>query len=317
MNGILDIPRLDPSDQKRLLIESAQVFAEACDGRVEEAQHIVQSNAEARPAASWTLHDTGLQLQCSMGARWAVNGFPQVTIGAKHLAALAATKLPPEVLSEVRSPWTSWLIEVPDGALWMTGAQGDPQPIRRIMAGWAPDTKWSFTAYCASGASVHRYGLSAEKMADENMSLENFNLDMFFPVEATTADFRAMVLCGRVVLGVALELASGAHVYRSPKGHAAPWRRRHKNEPDIACRTYQLRADVKIDCRDRVREYVLGGSRDMPELATQHLVRGHWKLQPHGPQGSLRKSVWIQPYWRGPEESPIAVRSHAIIAKDV
>jgi len=28
-------------------------------------------------------------------------------------------------------------------------------------------------------------------------------------------------------------------------------------------------------------------------------VRGHWRQQPHGPQNSLRKLLWIQPFWKG------------------
>ncbi len=35
-------------------------------------------------------------------------------------------------------------------------------------------------------------------------------------------------------------------------------------------------------------------------------VQGHWRKQPHGPQASLRKLIWIQPFWRGPEWGDIA-----------
>lgn len=37
------------------------------------------------------------------------------------------------------------------------------------------------------------------------------------------------------------------------------------------------------------------------ELDKRFLVRGHWKNQPHGPQRSLRKRLWLEPYWKGPE----------------
>jgi hypothetical protein len=37
------------------------------------------------------------------------------------------------------------------------------------------------------------------------------------------------------------------------------------------------------------------------KLRMQHVVRGHWKLQSHGPKGSLRKKVWLEPYMRGPD----------------
>ena len=72
--------------------------------------------------------------------------------------------------------------------------------------------------------------------------------------------------------------------------------------------TFQLARDVKIDCRAAVRDYVRGLAASSPVV--QSLVRGHWKRQPHGPGGTERKTIFIEPYWRGPEEAPIAVRAH-------
>jgi hypothetical protein len=34
-------------------------------------------------------------------------------------------------------------------------------------------------------------------------------------------------------------------------------------------------------------------------LTARHVVRGHWKMQPHGPGMKLRKPTRIDPYWRG------------------
>jgi hypothetical protein len=35
------------------------------------------------------------------------------------------------------------------------------------------------------------------------------------------------------------------------------------------------------------------------ELTVRVLVTGHWKNQPYGPGSSLRKLIWIEPYWKG------------------
>ena len=46
-------------------------------------------------------------------------------------------------------------------------------------------------------------------------------------------------------------------------------------------------------------------------LAARQEVSGHFKLQPHGPAGSLRKLIWVEGYARGPEDvrrKPKAVR---------
>lgn len=44
----------------------------------------------------------------------------------------------------------------------------------------------------------------------------------------------------------------------------------------------------------------------------QFLVRGHWRQQAHGPGHSLRKPIWIEPFWKGPEEARVLLRQHRV-----
>lgn len=37
------------------------------------------------------------------------------------------------------------------------------------------------------------------------------------------------------------------------------------------------------------------------ELEKRFVVRGHWRNQAFGPEHSLRRKQWIQPFWKGPE----------------
>ena len=39
-------------------------------------------------------------------------------------------------------------------------------------------------------------------------------------------------------------------------------------------------------------------------LVARQEVSGHFKLQPHGPAGSLRKLIWVEGYARGPDDAP-------------
>lgn len=52
------------------------------------------------------------------------------------------------------------------------------------------------------------------------------------------------------------------------------------------------------------------------KLFVQLKVAGHWKKQPYGPERMLRKVIWIQPYWKGPEGSPIKPGSEHRLGKD-
>lgn len=65
--------------------------------------------------------------------------------------------------------------------------------------------------------------------------------------------------------------------------------------------TVKLRPELKR----MATEYALVESKDhaVPgwKVRVQHMVRGHFKNQPHGEGRALRTRRWIEPYWRGPE----------------
>jgi len=44
------------------------------------------------------------------------------------------------------------------------------------------------------------------------------------------------------------------------------------------------------------------------EWSHRWMVRGHWRLQPYGPQRSKRRLQWIDPFVKGPEDKPLDVR---------
>lgn len=50
------------------------------------------------------------------------------------------------------------------------------------------------------------------------------------------------------------------------------------------------------------------------ELNVRFIVRGHWRNQPCGPENSLRRMVWIQPYYKGPEISQV-IKNRPYIVK--
>lgn len=45
-------------------------------------------------------------------------------------------------------------------------------------------------------------------------------------------------------------------------------------------------------------------------ITCRFIVRGHWTHQVHGPQRSLRKPLWIKPYWKGPQSGAQLIRSY-------
>ncbi len=66
---------------------------------------------------------------------------------------------------------------------------------------------------------------------------------------------------------------------------------------------------LKVDCRQAVKRFLsTGAGKKGGPQTVQTLVRGHHKKQPFGPRSTLRKVIWREPFWRGPEDAPIMTR---------
>lgn len=84
------------------------------------------------------------------------------------------------------------------------------------------------------------------------------------------------------------------------------WKKRNKEQATYLRRSYSsldfFHAGGKIIVAPFRPFFSRGGIAELRRVLLHRLlVRGHWRLQPHGPQSSLRKLIFIEPYWRGPE----------------
>lgn len=252
------------------------------------------------------------QLWAVAGVRWATSGFPSVVIGAKYAAALMATDVPAELADGVRAPWDGWIIEVPSNLLFSTTHDGKQDEIRRILITQEPHKfgyyGWGWVSLSDSGLSLFRFGLPGKHLASADLGVEP-NQSVMFPIDIDSQDERAAALIGRLILGVCLAMQEPKN-FRITGGSSSKKKRRTKGAPDLVGRTYVLGRPITIDCRPAVAAY-LGGRRHAPP-SVQHVVRGHWKNQPHGAARAQRKTLWIEPYWRGDEDAPILTRDHTL-----
>jgi hypothetical protein len=69
---------------------------------------------------------------------------------------------------------------------------------------------------------------------------------------------------------------------------------------------------IDVDCRKAVQAYIDGSADQHAPPSVQTLVRGHYKRQVIGVARSGRKVIWVEPYWRGPEDAPILARPYKI-----
>lgn len=91
----------------------------------------------------------------------------------------------------------------------------------------------------------------------------------------------------------------------APKGQLVKERAKKKGK-DRARRLptrWLLQRPVKLrkGTREAIRNAADHQSKTGSRLLWQHVVRGHFKQQVHGKGRKMRKTIWVAPYWRGPD----------------
>jgi hypothetical protein len=229
-------------------------------------------------------------------AAWFRCGLPRIVIGQRHAAALMCTHARADALAEVRPPWDAFVLDVPPD-LVTVDAFNDQDERNKVPI-----------AHLAILADLNgRVWVWPAPSSDGSL----------FAGCVTARDFRALAepwdgdgprsLLARLALGVTLEMT----VHRQAHAHARGprvVRRSMRGEPVTT--QFQVVRDVKVDVRRAVRDYCRGVTRSAPTV--QHLVRGHWKRQICGAALADRKLIFVEPYWRGPEDAPIALRNHVL-----
>lgn len=249
--------------------------------------------------------------------RWAMAGFPVVTMGHRTAALLMATKIRPEDAETfVRCPWPAFAIRLPNALLtledkreaalllvaeygerWLyklcVGVAGVPEHFRSML----PHVM--FTGVSCGAAIPMRELASGISFEDADDGGSGYQWG--------TSDVRSQRLARSLLIGTCLQL-SGDPRARSEATACSVTKRSSKQRDGDELPSYELfelHSAVKLDLHHAMRDYVREGGA---APAVQTLVAGHWKQQPHGPAKTLRKLIHVLPYWRGDVEAPVSAR---------
>lgn len=255
---------------------------------------------------------------------WADSGFPTVTMGQKYCAAMLMTNVTPDIYEYVRRPWRAFFIEVPEGILTVDDpAEKERRNIKRILVTevqsglriiegveYPAGPSWAYLTFSDTPISLWRYGVTVEQLLPPRLGENPYESDPTC-LEFKDDDARVAALIGRLIVNTCLTMSNPDYVQQIGPGHKRFADSRRRNERTANHRVFQIGSPVKIDFRDRVRQYVLSGKQGRP-LEVQSTVAGHYKAQPYGPRNSLRKVVWREPYKRGPADGNIMIRPHEL-----
>jgi len=281
----------------------------------------------------WVFHAN----RAHWNARWGELAFPRVQMSHSYAAQLMATVVSKQEIPHIQPPWPAFLLEVPEGLLPVTLKKGTVTSITRIhvnssfLASLWNNPPWWGLELTGKGIEIHKVGRIEEAFdppskqdlkgkrllhAPDGYGLElrdqplGEDYEDFWAGYNHGEDYRVSILAARLVLGVCIMMTDKGNFKEKTvriDPDLANHRRRFSREP--VSRVYVIGKPVKVDFRMAIREYLKGTLRS---LSVQSLVAGHHKSQPYGPQASLRKWIFVQPYWRGPEEGPVLVRPHEV-----
>lgn len=240
----------------------------------------------------------------SLVLAWAGCGLPVLEPRHQLAASLMATSVSEDAISDLRLPWRCFGIEIASGLI------GDGRQF--VLVHQRPDGGEVTAVRFADGIGEHgmiEWGTEpsiADWGGHDRFTRVDGNGDVVI-LDEDVADFnRQSIVFGRLLVGLCIEMeavnSGSSRCVRSARGR---WKR---GQPKAW--TWKLTRPVRVDARAAIRDFVSGNAKSAPSV--QSLVRGHWKLQPCGKDQSQRRRIHVEPYWRGPEDAPIAVRHHVI-----
>lgn len=248
------------------------------------------------------------QLVTLAAARWWDQGLPVVRLGHKRAAALMATDVSKEAIEFVHPPFRAFLIELPDGLISLEDEAGEHQKalrvlvhVRNLSQGFEGESGikypagdyWSYVIFTEGILMQWRLNRLISEVAGLT---DRGNLWTGYGLPTGKYDDRVDQLVGSLVCSTCLMMSNPDNL--STKFEPTQKTRSGK-KPTKGCPQYKVfteRKPINVDVRRYISAY-LHGERDSPHVRL--MVRGHHKMQHHGPQRSLRKLIWIEPYSRG------------------
>jgi hypothetical protein len=233
-------------------------------------------------------------------AKWAVHAFQRLMTSHTFAAALMCSDVQRDVLVGIEKQWDAFLVIVPNGMLI-----ADRFEFTRVMI-----AVYDFGArmLLVTSDPMSRHRRSPVGLVDEAPTLADLLVSEETDLVAESQAARCFVMAKRLVAGLLLNLQHEAGNFQVKRVEARPKSKKREAEPEH--RIVTIGKPLEIDCRASVKEYIERGKvgRKHGAPTVQVMVRGHYTHQPYGPRSSLRKVIWKQPFWRGPEAALIQTR---------
>lgn len=249
--------------------------------------------------------------------KWIDCGAPRLVTDPKYAAAMMCTKVTESLVEDILIPWKAFRVELPSGLL-----SHDEYTYNSILVAGFDEGAGVGALLLLSGSRTGENGGVAVVQVKATSDLGSLLLDRehadeyladgaYRRPEMRSAKERATRMATRLVVGLLYTMQYTQHF--KPHPPSLNDRRKSIRSGPPKHRTIFVGKPIALDLRPALRDYCAGGG-GAPSVQT--LVRGHFKRQVVGVSRAGRKVIWVEPYWRGPEEAPILVRPYRVDGPD-
>jgi hypothetical protein len=238
-------------------------------------------------------------------AKWAVHAFQRITTAHTYAAALMCSDADRDSLESIETQWHAFMVQVPSGMLTVQDTDGRVLDYNRVLV---TQSEYGASIITLDQRNRHPARIVMERAANLADLLARGESETAHVLHGTASDptLRALVLAKRLVAGLLLAMQ---HVdnFKAKTYPAKERKRDGRKREEPAHRVVFVGKPIQVDCRSAVSDYIVHGPsrKGSGPPSVQHVVRGHYKRQVVGVGRNGRKSIWIKPYWRGPDGAPI------------
>lgn len=228
---------------------------------------------------------------------WAHAGYNVFELSNDFVAAMLLTDPRAIDFDALRPPFPGILITIPAG--FVAGIEG--LPYTKLHVSYVDDS-WGLFAFDGNHVLDTHVAEGQHLCWDlfEHLSPE----DESGKIEG--ADAVAIRSVRQIVFGM---LAYVTSVDRAIEERPASTKKPRQDEDRLRPRVHDVGRTVKID--PILVKHARVGAREIAlQLKHRFIVRGHYRNQAHGPGLRDRKSIWIEPHWKGPRDGAALVHTY-------
>jgi len=272
-----------------------------------------------------------IKQELTFSINWKINGYPIIKVGEKFAASSMATNVSKNLSLELRPPFPSFLVDLPKDILFFKTTENETFSADYLGVSTEPSQNsqtllWTVRMMSAMsfsrGKDIGMVNCQIDKYISDPINYVKTDIFTYGQPDKTltkqqTENNKPFELASRLIASAVCAMTNAAMVEKVNKKVHEDYKKNPKkatSSKDPSPRVFKIIAPVKVDITKEIREYQLTGCKGK-QVTVRTIVCGHWHRQAHGPKASLRRWQWVQPYSRGPEDAPLAIRPHILVDK--